>query len=168
MLKPCTSNTTKSPPPSTNTHRHTHIHSVNFSKVETVINCDLQYRTGSQIWQKLAKEKKGRLEVETFYFHDERSHLEFSTVTLLSLLHVAVATLLSAVEHLDLWHVEQTHPHSFLKAGGQVLLAAAAEHRWERVPGSDRNTFSSREKWKMAKISHKKPIQSELISVNCC
>lgn len=86
------------------------------------------------------KKKKGRLEVETLYFHDLRSHLKFSAVTLLSLLHVAVATLLPAVEHLDLGHVEQTHAHSFLKAGRQVLLAAAAEHRWERVPGSHSST----------------------------
>lgn len=135
-----------------------------------------RYRTRSQIWQKHAKKKKkkkeGRLEVETLQFYDWRSHLKFSAVTLLSLLHVAVATLLSAVEHLDLRHVEQTHAHTFLKAGRQVLLAAAAEHRWERVAVSHSNTFLSRDKWKMTKIHasppHKKPIQSELISANCC
>lgn len=69
------------------------------------------------------------------------SHLEFSTVTLLSLLHVAVATFLPTIEDLDLRHVEQTHADTLFKAGCQVLLAAAAEHRRERIPVSDGNIW---------------------------
>lgn len=68
-----------------------------------------------------------------------QSYLKFPTVTLLSLLHIAVATFLPTIEHLDLRHVEQAHADTFLKAGGEVLLAAAAEHCRKRVPVSDRN-----------------------------
>lgn len=56
------------------------------------------------------------------------------TVTLLSLLHVAVAALLSAVENLDLGHVVQTHAHSFLQTGSKVLLTACTEHGGEWIP----------------------------------
>lgn len=67
----------------------------------------------------------------------QRSHLQLPTVALLSLLHVAVPTFLPAVQHLDLGHVEQTHPHALLETGGEVLLAAAAEHRRKRIPVRD-------------------------------
>lgn len=106
---------------------------------------------GLNYGRSLLKKKKDVWRLKRFISLTIASHLEFSTVTLLSLLHVAVATLLSAVEHLDLRHVEQTHPHSFLKAGSQVFLAAAAEHRWERVPVSDSNIFLRRGRWEMTK-----------------
>ena len=64
-------------------------------------------------------------------------YLQLSTVTLFSLLHVAVATLLPPVEHLDLGHVVQAHAHALLQTGCQVLLTAGAEHRGERVPEGD-------------------------------
>ena len=63
-----------------------------------------------------------------------KPYLGLPAVALLSLLHVAVATLLPPVEHLDLGHVEQTHAHALLQAGRQVLLTAAAEHRGEGIP----------------------------------
>lgn len=121
----------------------------------------------------LQKKKKKRTSGgwNTLFPWLQRSHLKFSTVTLLSLLHVAVATLLSAIEHLDLGHVEQTHPHAFVEAGRQVLLAAAAEHRREGIPVSDGNIFL-RERGEMEMENdqdppRKEPIQSELISANC-
>ena len=61
-------------------------------------------------------------------------YLWLPAVTLLSLLHVAIATLLAAVEHLDLGHVVQTHANTFLQTGSKVLLAACAEHCWEWIP----------------------------------
>lgn len=61
-------------------------------------------------------------------------YLWLPAVTLLSFLHVAIATLLATVEHLDLGHVVQTHANTFLQTGSQVLLAACAEHGWEWIP----------------------------------
>lgn len=93
---------------------------------------------GAPTEKKREKESCRRLELRTVLLPWlQRSHLKLSTVALLSLLHVAVATFLPAVEHLDLRHVEQAHADAFFKAGRQVLLAAAAEHRWERIPASD-------------------------------
>lgn len=68
----------------------------------------------------------------------QESHLQFSAVTLLSLLHVAIATFLPAVQHLHLGHVEQTHPNALFKTGRQVFFAAAAEHSGERIPASEK------------------------------
>lgn len=61
--------------------------------------------------------------------------LWLSTVALLALLHIAVATFLSSVEHFDFRHVEEAHAHALLKTGRQVLLTAAAEDSGKRVPG---------------------------------
>lgn len=61
-------------------------------------------------------------------------HLQLTAVALLPLLHVAVAALLAAIEHLDLRHVEEAHAHTLLKAGRQVLLAAAAEDGGKGIP----------------------------------
>lgn len=65
-------------------------------------------------------------------------YLWLSAVTLFSLLHIAVAALLSTIDDLDLWHVVQTHTHTFLQTGCKVLLAACAKHFWEWIPGRRR------------------------------
>lgn len=61
-------------------------------------------------------------------------YLWLPAVALFSFLHVAVAALLATVEHLDLWHVVQTHAYAFLQTGSEVLLTACTEHGWERIP----------------------------------
>lgn len=61
-------------------------------------------------------------------------YLQLTAVTLLSLLHVAIAALQSSIKHLDLWHVVQTHAHTFLQTACKVLLAAGAKYRWEGIP----------------------------------
>lgn len=67
-----------------------------------------------------------------------RSYLGLTAVALLPLLHVAVPALLTTVENLDLGHVVQTHAHTFLQAGSEVLLTACAEHCRERIPVKSR------------------------------
>lgn len=62
------------------------------------------------------------------------SYLWLSTVTLLALLDVAIAALLSTIKHLDLGHVVQTHAHTFLQTCCEVLLTAGAEHCWKWIP----------------------------------
>lgn len=101
-----------------------------------------------------------------FVYQDLRhTHLQLPTVTFLSLLHVAIATFLPTVEHFDLGHVEQTHPDAFFKTGCQVLLAAAAEHRGERIPVSHTNGERG---WRWLRLLGKDPLPSYVISANCC
>lgn len=61
--------------------------------------------------------------------------LWFPAVTLFSLFHVAISTLPAPKGLLDLWQVEEAHPHPLLQASLQVLPATAAEHHGEREPG---------------------------------
>lgn len=74
-----------------------------------------------------------------FYYDLQHPHLQFSTVTLLSLLHIAVATFLPTIQHFDLWHIEETHSNAFFETSREVLPAAAAEHRRKRIPASEGN-----------------------------
>lgn len=88
------------------------------------------------------------------------SHLRLPAVTLFSFLHVAVPTLAAPEGLLDLWQVEEAHPHAFLQAGLQVLPAAAAEHHGERVPVG-KGPDSQAEKGMAAVASAQPPTVSE-------
>lgn len=63
-----------------------------------------------------------------------QTSLRLPAVTLLSLFHVAVPTLLAPKRLLHFRQVEEAHPHALLQADLQVLLATAAEHHGEREP----------------------------------
>lgn len=112
-------------------------HKLLVSNVGNIINDDLWVA----VWKEISVLRNGGRSGGKNALFIAHAHLKLSTVTLLALLHVAVATFLPAVEHLDLRHVEQTHPDAFLEAGRQVLLAAAAEHRGEGIPASERNVL---------------------------
>lgn len=62
------------------------------------------------------------------------TYLHISAIALLSLLDISVSTFLASVEHLHLWHVEQTHAHTFLQTRREILLTARTEDRRERIP----------------------------------
>lgn len=63
-----------------------------------------------------------------------QTHVWFSTVALLPLLHEAVPALLPPDQVLHVGHVVQTHAPSLLEVVVQVAFAAAAEHPRERMP----------------------------------
>ena len=62
------------------------------------------------------------------------AHVRFSTVTLFSIFHKAVATLLAPHQVLHVGHVVETHAPSFLEIAVQVSFAASAENTWEWMP----------------------------------
>lgn len=62
-------------------------------------------------------------------------YLRLPTVTLLSIFHVAIPTLLATKGLLDFRQVKETHSHSFLQAVFQVLSTAATEDHGEWIAG---------------------------------
>lgn len=62
------------------------------------------------------------------------SYLHLSTVTLLSLLQVAISTFPSTIHSLGVWHVGEAHPSTRVQILLQLLSVALVEHLGEWVP----------------------------------
>lgn len=86
--------------------------------VESVDSSSVMKRRGWRVWGSMNK----------------CAHVRFSTVTLFSVLHKAVATLLAPHQVLHVGHVVETHAPSLLEIAVQVSFAASAENTWEWMP----------------------------------
>lgn len=86
--------------------------------VESVDSSSVMKRRGWWVWGSMNK----------------CAHVRFSTVTLFSVLHKAVATLLAPHQVLHVGHVVETHAPSLLEIAVQVSFAASAENTWEWMP----------------------------------
>ena len=66
---------------------------------------------------------------------DKYTHIRFSTVTLFSILHKAVAALLAPHQVLHVGHVVETHAPPLPEVAVQVAYTAVTEDSGEWMPG---------------------------------